>query len=192
MGLFATVLAIATSTGAVLFSLKYTKSAQLALNAATAEHMAFEGKLRQVRNEENEIKQKAAMFNELQERGIIGEERRLDWVELIKKIIDERRLIDPQFEISPQRALDDKPGSSFTFYTSTMKLQLKLLHEEDLTRLLDDLRNQASALIQVKRCNISRLPPHTSDGNNLASPNGAHLQADCQIDWITAREVAGK
>ena len=136
-----------------------------------------------MRSEETEIKQKSAVFSGLQARGVIGEEQRLEWVELLKTIRDRRRLLDLQYEIAPQRALDAAPGSAFTFYASTMKIQLKLLHEEDLTRLLDDLRQQARALIQVKSCTVSRLPRGSADGT-------AQLLADCQIDWITLRETA--
>lgn len=181
-------LAIAVGSVTVLFSLKQMQGAQLAEKAAAAEHSEFESKLRQVRNEENEIKQKSALFSNLQARGVIGEEQRLDWVELLKDIRDKRRLLNMEFEISPQRTLDNNPGNNFVFYSSTMKLQLKLLHEEDLTRLLDDLRSQAKALIQVKSCNVSRLPRSSGEqGSNLAQ-----LQADCQIDWITAREAKSK
>lgn len=188
ISLLVAVLAIAAGTVTVLFSLKQIQAAQLTEKAASAEHNEFESKLRQVRNEENEIKQKSALFSNLQARGIIGEEQRLDWVELLKDIRDKRRLLSMEFEISPQRTLDNNPGSNFVFYSSTMKLQLKLLHEEDLTRLLDDLRSQARALIQVKSCNVSRLPRSSGEqGNNLAQ-----LQADCQIDWITAREAKSK
>lgn len=63
----------------------------------------FDGKLKQVRNEESEIKQKSAVFNTLQTRGMIGEEQRLEWIELLKDIRDTRRLIDLQYEIAPQR-----------------------------------------------------------------------------------------
>ncbi|MFT3847551.1 MAG: hypothetical protein QM739_02420 [Propionivibrio sp.] len=151
------------------------------------ERNEFDGKLKRVRNEESEIRQKAAVFSALQARGMIGEEQRLEWVELIKEIRDTRRLIDLQYEIAPQRRLDAaadaKTGDGFAFYSSSMKLQVKLLHEEDLTRLLDDLRNRARALIQVKSCNVSRLSPGPVGG----SP-AAQLQADCQIDWITLRE----
>jgi hypothetical protein len=182
------ILAVAVGTAAVLFSLQQTKSAQLARSTATTEHKEFDGKLRQVRNEENEIKQKAAMFSNLQARGVIGDEQRLDWVELLKDIRDKRRLIDLQYEILPQRPLDASPGPGFAFFSSAMKLQLKLLHEEDLTRLLDDLRQQAKALIQVKHCDVSRLPRIAGDRN----ANLAQLQADCQIDWVTVREVSKK
>lgn len=44
-----------------------------------------------------------------------------------------------------------------------MKLQLKLLHEEDLFAPLNDLRQQASALTQIKSCNVWRLPRESSE-----------------------------
>jgi len=187
VSLLAAALMIAVGAVAVSFSLNLTKTAQLARTAATAERNEFESKLKQVRNEENEIKQKSALFSELQARGVIGEEQRLEWVELLKDIRDKRRLLDLQYEISPQRPLDANPGSGFAFYASTMKLQLKLLHEEDLTRLLDDLRSQARALIQVRSCNVTRLPHGGAEPGSLAQ-----LQADCQIDWVTLHEAAAR
>ena len=181
-------LAIGAGAALVMFSLQQTKSANLANSASAAEHNEFEQKLKQVRNEENEIKQKSALFSKLQARGVIGEEQRLDWVELLKDIRDKRRLIGVEFEIAPQRALDSNPASNFAFYASTMKLQFKPLHEEDVIRLLGDLRSQANALIQVKSCAVSRLPR----GSGETSNSFAQLQADCQIDWITAREARSK
>lgn len=186
VSLFVAVLMIAAGAAAVFFSINLTRTAQLAKTAATAERNAFESKLKQVRNEENEIKQKSAQFSNLLARGVIGEEQRLDWVELLKEIRDTRRLLDLQYEISPQRPLDANPGRGFAFYASSMKLQLKLLHEEDLTRLLDDLRRQAKALIQVKSCNVTRLPRSNEQGSL------AMLQADCQIDWVTLHNAAAK
>ncbi len=165
-----------------------TQIAQLVQKAAASERSEFTTKLKQVRDEENEIKFKSALFTQLQTRGAIGEEQRLDWVELLKEIRDKRRLIDLQYELSPQRSLDANPGSGLAFYASSMKLHLKLLHEEDLTRLLDDLRKQAKALIQVKRCDVSRLPRSGPERDD--SP--AQLQAECQIDWVTLREANKK
>lgn len=207
LSLLAALLMCGLGAAAILLSLARTKTAEAAKMSASKERNELEGKLKQVRNEENEIKQKSSQFSQLQARGVIGEERRLDWVELLKDIRNKRHLLDLQYEISPQRALDTSSGG-FTFYASAMKLQVKLLHEEDLTRLLDDLRTQAKALIQVKRCDVTRLPRGNDDagaGNGLASAKGtspqgdllrgtfgAQLQADCLIDWVTLRETAGK
>jgi hypothetical protein len=43
-------------------------------------------------------------------------------------------------------------------------------------------------LIQVKSCNVSRLPR----GSVESGGSVAQLQADCQIDWVTAREAKSK
>ena len=185
LSLLAAVLMIAIGAGAVYSSFKLNRSTTLDMTAAQAERNDFDSKLKRVRSEENEIRQKSAIFSTLQKRGVIGEEQRLEWVELLKEIRDTHRLIDLQYEIAPQRRLDTTLGNDFTFFSSTMKVQLKLLHEQDLTRLLNDLRQRASALIQVKSCNLSRLPHGTTD-----SGTHAQLQADCQIDWITLREIS--
>ena len=161
-----------------------TRSAGLEKTSAQAERNDFDGKLKRVSSEEIEIKQKSALFKTLQTRGIVGEEQRLEWVELLKDIRDKRRLLDLVYEIAPQRPLDTPSATGYAFHASTMKLQIKLLHEEDLTRLIDDLRQQARALIQVRSCSITRLPRGPSEG---AIP--AQLQADCSIDWITLRET---
>ena len=182
--LLATVLMMAIGAAMVYFAFNATEAAKRDRTAAQTERNEFDGKLKQVRNEEDEIKQKSAVFNALQTRGMIGEEQRLEWVELLKDIRDTRRLIDLQYEIAPQRRLDTDTAKGFAFYSSTMRLQLKLLHEEDLTRLIDDLHKRARALIQVKSCDVSRLPQGAGD-----STPSAQLQADCRIDWITLSEI---
>lgn len=186
--LFTLLALIAIGWGIGRVTADRTQIAQLVQKAAASDRNEFTTKLKQVRDEENEIKFKSALFTELQTRGAIGEEQRLDWVELLKEIRDKRRLIDLQYELAPQRSLDTNPGSGLAFYASSMKLRLKLLHEEDLTRLLDDLRKQAKALIQVKRCDVSRLPRSGPERDD--SP--AQLQAECQIDWVTLREANKK
>ena len=182
--LLATVLMMAIGAAMVYFAFNATEAAKRDRTAAQTERNEFDGKLKQVRDEEDEIKQKSVVFNALQTRGMIGEEQRLEWVELLKDIRDTRRLIDLQYEIAPQRRLDTDAAKGFAFYSSAMQLHLKLLHEEDLTRLIDDLRERARALIQVKSCDVSRLPQSTTDGSTIAQ-----LQADCRIDWITLREI---
>lgn len=182
--LLAMLLMIALGTASILFSREKVRVAQTAFAAAQSERNEFDGKLKRVRNEENEIRQKAAVFNSLLARGVIGDEQRLEWVELLKDIRDRHRLIELRYEIAPQHAVDKSPSGQFTLYASTMKLQLRLLHEEDLTRLLDDLRREARALIQVRRCDVSRLPRSGAD-NALQGL----LQAECLIDWVTLREA---
>jgi hypothetical protein len=182
------VLMIAVGALALYFAFAAMKRAEQARVSIAAQFAEADGKLKQVRNEESEVKQKSIVFNKLQERGIIGDEQRLDWVELLKEIRDKHRLIDLRYEIAPQRMLEGQLGNDFVFFASSMKLELKLLHEEDLTRLLDDLRRQAKALIRVKSCRIERLP---ATGEQRGGGR-ANLLADCEIEWLTLRDLRGK
>ena len=187
ISLLVCLLMIVMGAAVVFFANGATRSAQHERVTAQAQRNDYVGKLQRVSSEESEIKEKSALFQRLQKRGIIGEEQRLEWVELLKDIRDKRRLIDLVYEIEPQRPLDVAPGAGFTFNVSPMKVQLKLLHEEDLTRFLGDLNEQARALIQVRYCKMTRQPQ-----GQAGASSQANLLAECRIDWVTLREVAGK
>ena len=182
--LLALVFLILLGTVCVLFSRDYLWGAQTGFSTAQRELGGIDGKLRQVRSEEDEIRHKSAIFNALAARNMIGSEQRLDWVELLRELRDKHHLIELRYEFSPQHALEMRPAGNLNLYASTMRLQLGLLHEEDLTRLLEGLRREALALIQIRRCDVSRL-----SGTGTHNPVTARLQADCMIDWITLNEV---
>jgi hypothetical protein len=181
-GLLTAALMFATGVIVVLASRDRIVGAQAALSTAQAARQDFDAKLARARGDEHEIHQKAALFKRLEARGVIGEEPRLEWVELLGEIRDRHRLIEVRYEFSPPRALTEEKtqAGSFGLYASAMKLQVRLLHEEDLLRLLDALREQARALIQVRRCDMTRL-------TNVDNAMEGELQADCLIDWITLR-----
>ena len=195
LSLLAALAMMLAGAGTGYTAFHWAQASQRDRAAAQAERNEIEGKLKRASSEQSEIKGKSERFNALQARGVIGEEQRLEWVELLKDIRDRQRLLDLQYEFAPQRAIDiksdakpdAKPDGAFAFFASTMKVQIKLLHEEDLTRFLAELRQQARALIQIKSCNVSRLPQEAND-----SSLSAQLLADCQIDWVTVRELAKK
>ncbi|HMM54129.1 MAG TPA: hypothetical protein PKC23_03805 [Candidatus Desulfobacillus sp.] len=156
--------------------------------AAQAQRAESQGRLAQARDEEQIIKQKLDRYNALARQGVIGEERRLDWIEAIRAIQNERKLLDLQYEISPQKPLDSAllPGASgsFEFLASNMQLRMKLLTEDDLLNFLADLRARAGAYILVRGCDVGRLPRASGEIGGLAP----QLDASCVIDWITIRE----
>jgi hypothetical protein len=187
--LIAALLMVTLGIIALLYAQERAKAAQIAQTNTERTYKEFDSKLRQVRNEEKDIRQKTATFSQLQARGIFGDEQRLEWIELLKNIHEQRRLIEMDYEIAAQHpltALDTRPGNDLAFYASTMKLHVKLLHEEDLTRLLADLRRQAKALIQVKSCKVNRLTNQAAED----ASHRAYLLAECEIDWITLHGVA--
>ncbi len=146
-------------------------------------------RLSRIRDEADEIRSNVARFRGLVDRGVIGEEARLDWVEHIARIKSERRLFDVQYELAPQKpaSLAIMPGGNsgggFQFMASAMKLQMQLLDEDDLLGFLSDLRQSVPALLVVRGCAVERAPHNPSEHG--VQPQ---LKADCDIDWITARE----
>ncbi len=156
LSLLIALLMIAVGAAAVYAGIRFYQGATIEKSAALAERNEFDSKLKRVRSEENEIKLKTSIFKTLQAQGIIGNEHRLEWVKLLKSVHETRQLIDLQYEIAPQRRLDADTGYGLAFFASTMKVQLKLLHEEDLTRFIGDLRRNAPALIRIRNCDVSR------------------------------------
>ncbi len=180
----ACIVLIVAGAGGVYFAHTVAKAARADRTLAQNQRNDIDNKLKRVRNEETEIKEKSALFHRISAQGIIGEEQRLEWIELLKAVREKRKLIDLRYELEPQRPLDGAAGSGFSFFVSPMRVHLELLHEEDLTRFLDDLRGQAKALIQPRNCLLSRQANDRSSA--MAAP---HLFAECRIDWITLRET---
>lgn len=175
---------IAAGASGVLLANNATKAARADRAVAQSQRNDIDNKLKRVRSEETEIKEKSALFHRISAQGIIGEEQRLEWIELLKAIREKRKLIDLRYELEPQRPLEGATGSGFSFFVSPMRVQLELLHEEDLTRFLDDLRSQAKALIQPRSCSLAR-----QGGDRTGGAVATHLFAECRIDWITLRET---
>lgn len=190
LSLAAAILMIAAGAAAVFGGEQLLQFEKKGNGLAKSQRVEIQGKLARARDEEVEIKKKIARFSELDRRGILGLEQRLEWIEQIRQIKNVRRIPDVQYEIAPQQAVDAAilPGSSanFEFRTSTMQLKMLLLHEEDLINFLADLRDSAKAFLRVRRCEVERLP---RGGESRGIP--PQLSAACTIDWITIREKRG-
>ncbi len=112
-----------------------------------------------VDDEERVIEAQYPAFKHLYARGIIGQERRLSWVEALNAAgaklqvpeIDYR--IDAQKRYTPEMALESGP---FEVNVSDMQLSLGLLHEGDLTRLLAALTRDSAGLFSVEQCEVTR------------------------------------
>lgn len=173
-------LVLALLGGAAVYSSRNLYSAAQKDNKqALDKRNQIQAKLANARNEEQELREKFARFQSIEARGYIGIERRLDWVEQIRKIKTSRKLLDVQYELSPQQVLDGSTGSGYDFMSSNMKLQMPLLHEEDLLNFFADLRESIRAYTSLQSCSVVR---------QQKAGSSAQLLADCSIDWITLRE----
>jgi hypothetical protein len=186
---------LAFLVASALLAFGMTTTAGKLVEKAQAEQLQLEGQQRSIRarlsrapEEERELRGKIALFQQLQDRGIIGQEERLSWVEQIASVKTARRLFDFQYEIAPQKPLADSilPGGAvagdYEFMASTMNLRMPLLHENDLLGFLTDLQRTVHAHLLVRDCTVDR----TSQAQERGI--AAQLQANCSIDWVTLRE----
>lgn len=150
--------------------------------AAQALRDQTEQRLRQVRSEEQEVKERARLLEQLQASGIAGEERRLDWIELLRDSQRALRLPGMKYEFGAQAPLDAGSAGGPGWFASPLRIQLRLLHENDLLNFLDAIQRQAPAHVIVRRCQLA--PAAGQPDGGVAS---GQLVADCDMQWLTLR-----
>jgi len=187
--LLAFALLVGAGVALILWSNHVLVSAKRQLATVSAERARNTERLMRIADEEREVKEKIAVYRQLTALGILGRERRLEWADSIKRIRAQRGLIDLRYRVAPQKPLVSVPGKPGTidFYASTMKVNVALLHEEDLFGFLTDLRASGNAYYAVRRCTLSRtgVPP-------TAASLAARLNAECDIDLITIVDQGAK
>jgi hypothetical protein len=117
--------------------------------------------------------------------GFIGQEKRLEWVDGLRRIHKDRKLFNISYSINPQETytIGILPNlGGFTLNRSVMKLELSMLHEGDLVTLIDELRAGQGSPFIVRDCEITRI---AAAKPNSFAPN---MLGKCEIDWLTLRE----
>ena len=163
----------------------YLQKAKNLAAATAAQRIDVQAKLASANEEEREIKANLQQYQALAARGIIGEEKRLDWIDTITAIKNERRLFNIGYSIEPQKELDYPGfarGGGVKFVFSRLKIEMPLLHEEDLLNFIDDLTKRGKSYLSARSCDVRRAELG-SGGTTLAS----RLQAACVFDLITIR-----
>ncbi|MGH8726221.1 MAG: hypothetical protein ACREU1_15305 [Burkholderiales bacterium] len=162
---------------------------RLELAAAQAERKQNAERLARIAEEEREVSEKLDVYKQLKSLRILGEERRLEWADAITRIRTQRELLDLSYRVDRQKLLKSVPAkpASVDFFASTMRVQLALLHEEDLLRFLADLRASGNAYYSVRSCSLGRTG-QAATGSTITP----RLRATCEIDLITVIDRGAK
>lgn len=179
-------LLIGLAIAAGLWSTGDTGKARAERDAAAARKLEIEKRLGRVRTEEQEIKARTQQFQQMELAGMIGQEKRLEWTELLRDLQHRLRLPGMNYEFGPQVPLESVAGADYAFHSSQLKIQLRVLHEEDLLNFVGQLQKEAKALVVLRGCKLSRLP-----GANPAARDAAQLIGECTMEWITLRRASG-
>ena len=104
--------------------------------------------------------------------GFVANERRVDLLEVLREAGEEVGLPSLRYSLEPQRVLTPPPSiesDGIRLHASRVDLELGLLHELDLLRLLKLVRAEVPGLVSVDRCALVRqgdVPqPSSSDPN---------------------------
>ncbi len=175
---------LALGAACLLASENYLDTAKKARDAARLSRVAAQERVSKVSEEEREIRENLVHYEQMRRRGMVGEQSRLDWIESIARIKNDRKLFEIKYSIEAQRPLD-YPGIVATgaadFVVSRMNLEMLLLHEEDLLNFLADLEVAGKAYVSVRHCTVSRI--------ERAAALQPRLRADCQVDLVSVRGV---
>ncbi len=125
-------------------------------------------------------------YEGLARRGVVGPEQRLNWMEALRGASDALKLPSVRYDIHPQIPYtrgSPTMTSGLGVYASQMDLILGLLHEEDLNRLLRELRDRATGLFTVEECRLRRAAARIEPQSGRPNVN-----AECSLSWTTIRQ----
>ncbi len=139
---------------------------------------------RNIVNDIDLIDQYRNLYNDYKSTGLVGEERRLSWIESLESTNQVLRLPNLSYTLSPQEDFERPKFRSkrgVDVKSSPMQLRMGLLHEEDLFALLEGLRLSIRNLFTVESCAMSR----NADIERSLDTKRPNLNASCVIRWVT-------
>ena len=141
----------------------------------------------QIAQEEETIIRYIGRYREMMTEGVVGDPDRLVLLEEVGTLRERLKLYSLAVSMSEQVATrleydpyDPVPGEPVDLLSTALIIDLPLLHEEDLTRLVSHLMDSGDLLL-AKSCEMSADGGINPDFRSL----GEHLSASCMMLWYT-------
>ncbi len=195
--LFAAALLIALGIACLAISETWLIDARKTRDAAKNSSAQAQKRVDAVAEEEREIKENMLWYARMASRGMVDPESRLDLIDSIGKIKTTRKLFEIRYNLESQRPLGypgitpavAKPGSTpqgtIELVGSRMKLDMQLLHEEDLLKFLSDLDAAALSHVSVRHCTLNVI----ERGPAQALSAVPRLNSSCEVDLVVVKQV---
>jgi hypothetical protein len=182
------VIVMLITSALIWFTERHKLETRQRLQQQQQQQLQAEQRLKTSGQEKDTIVKYLPEYQHLIDIGFIGQEKRLEWVDGLRKIHKDRKLFNISYSIDPQESytvgfLPNLGG--FSLNRSLMKLELSMLHEGDIILLIDKLRTEQASPFIVRDCELTRIA--TAKPNSFA-PN---MLGKCEIDWLTLREPVG-
>lgn len=177
-------MAVLVSAALIVAGYYYETAQRAAYDKAVSELSSTHKRYTDLVRDLDLIEQYRNLFNEYKAAGLVGDERRLSWVESLQSVNQVLRLPTLTYNLQPQEKFvrpKFKPKRDVSVKSSPMVLTMGLLHEEDLFALLEGLRLSIASLLTVDSCSISR---KTGIARSLDTKR-ENLRATCTFRWVT-------
>ena len=178
------LLLVVGGIGVSILWLRYEQTHKLYM-AANTERDAAHARYQRAEADLVLFQQYKNQFLSYQDQGVIGQENRLSWAEILHK--QDLALSLPVFnvQISPRQALHrSSTPASIKWFKSVQSIKADLLHEGDLLQILQSLKKHAEGLFRVASCKLTR-----ADEIQL-TPQAANINADCILHWYSLQIVS--
>lgn len=180
--LLAFTLSLLLGVVAILLSAKYVDHARKERQEAQRQLIAARIKIADAHSDLANMSIYAREYASLLDNKIIGGEQRLDWMEGLAKLQQRHLVVDFKYTIAPQQPYLPNPAQdsgNFDLQLSGLNLQLDLLHEMQLLRILYALRSNIKGWFIIDHCTLER--------STATSSSLARLKAECAGGWITMK-----
>ena len=174
------IIAAALSFGGLQYETIQVGKYETAVATLTSTHKLYSN----IVNDIDLLDQYRNLYSDYISSGLVGEERRLSWIESLETTNEVLKLPTLTYNLRPQEEFI-RPGlavkNNVELSSSPMDLSMALLHEEDLLAVLEGLRLSIKNLFTVERCSLTRNGPVSQSLNTKID----NLSSQCTIRWVT-------
>jgi hypothetical protein len=187
--LLALALVIGAVAAGVSLAERSLKNIRSTLAQARTELAEAQKRVQRSGEERDTIQRYLGPYAELAQRGVLGEEQRLAWVDALRSANAETELYGIDYEVGvrqPYAYPTEAGADGLSAQQSVMKLKFGLLYEQDLLDFFSALARQQVGTFAVNQCVLKRLLDE-----NARPANTPTLRAECDLAWITIPAEAG-
>ncbi len=182
------VVIVLISGAALVGSYQFSKAKDIIHKRENSKYMNVRNQYRTLDEEESLIATYLPRYIALENAGIIGREKRLDWIESLRQSAKQSQVAKLQYKIGAQKVFATGMPleiGDYKVFASKMSITVDLLHEGDLLSLLDNISRNVTGLYGLRECDIQRI------GQDLSTePDGVNLSALCHMNFLTIRKSA--
>lgn len=184
------VISVALSGSLIGVSYYFQKRMLKEYNLFNGQFHSISNRYLSIEEEKKLISQYFPKFVELHKEGVLGKEKRLNWIEVLNNAGKDLKIPGLSYDISSRKTY--KPSyplimGRYKLYSTTMALKMDLLHEGDLFRVLKALDDLAEGMYTVSNCELNRNKLEINE--DLGRGN---VSANCELIWYSVKLADGK